>query len=158
MIITRTGEESFKIKTRDAEIILTPESLEIDSFVIDGPGEYERKNIFVEVPFEKTAFKVLVEEISILYPSRTKKFTDVEIEELDGVDLLFLPGGENDSMSLKDALELSATLEPNITIPYDYADIETLKKSGIEGETTKSAKISKATMPAEGNQIIFLEK
>lgn len=158
MIITYLGGDKFKIKTRDATITLAFDNVNIDGFVIDGPGEYERKNIFVEAPFGQGAFKILAEDVAMLYPGKSKSFSDKQIEVLDGVDLLFLPAGEEDSMSLKDALELSATLEPGIIIPMLYSNIETLNKEGLEGEVAKSAKISKSNLPEEGHTTIFLEK
>lgn len=158
MIITYLGGDKFQIKTRDANITLASDSVNIDGFIIDGPGEYERKNVFVEAPFEQSVFKILAEEVTMLYPGKSKKFSDKQIEALDGIDLLFLPAGEEDSMTLKDALELSATLEPSIIIPMLYSNIEVLNKEGLEGEIAKSAKIVKASLPEEGHQTIFLEK
>lgn len=158
MIITYLGGDKFRIKTRDANITLASGSVDIDGFVIDGPGEYERKNVFVEAPFEQSVFKIMAEEVMMLYPGKSKKFSDKQIEALDGVDLLFLPAGEEDSMKLSDALELSATLEPSMIIPMLYSNIETLNKEGLEGEVAKSAKIIKSALPEEGHATIFLEK
>lgn len=158
MIITYLGGDKFKIKTREANITLSDQGVDIDGFVIDGPGEYERKNIFVEAPFELPIFKILAEDVTILYPGKTKKISDKQIESLDSIDLFFLPAGEDDSMALKDALELSATLEPGIIIPMLYSDITALNKEGLEGEVSKSAKVVKSALPEEGNQVIFLEK
>ena len=158
MIITYAGGDKFKIKTREANIVLSENGVDIDGFVIDGPGEYERKNVFVEAPFELPVYKILAEDVAILYPGKTKKISDKQIESLDGIDLLFLPAGDNDSMNLKDALELSATLEPGVIIPMLYSDISALKKEGLEGETAKSAKIQKSMLPEEGNIVMFLEK
>jgi len=157
MIITYYGGGKFRIKTRDANITLSPDAVDIDGFVIDGPGEYERRNIFVEAPFELPAFKIMAEDIQMLYPGKAKKLTEKQIEVLDGVDLLFLPAGDEDSMSLKDALDLSGAMEPRVIIPMYFSNIEELKKEGLEGEVEKSAKISKTSLPEEGRQTIFLE-
>jgi hypothetical protein len=158
MIISYLGGEKFRIKTRDASVTLSSDSVDIDGFVIDGPGEYERKNVFVEAPFEQSAFKLLIEDMMIFYPGKTKKFSDKQIENLDSVDLLFLPCGQDDSMPLKESLDLSATLEPSIIIPMLYTSVEEIGKEGLEGEVTKNAKISKAMMPEEGHQVIILDQ
>lgn len=158
MIISYLGGDKFKIKTREANITLSDQGVDIDGFIIDGPGEYERKNVFVEAPFELPVYKILAEDVTILYPGKAKFFSDKQIESLDGIDLLFLPAGDDGSMALKDALELSATLEPGIIIPMLYTDITTLKKEGLEGEVVKSAKIQKSLLPEEGNITMFLEK
>ncbi len=158
MIITYLGGDKFRIKTRDANITLASDSVDIDGFVINSPGEYERKNVFVEAPFEQPVFKILAEEVMMLYPGKSKKFSDKQIEALDGVDLLFLPAGEEDSMNLKDALELSATLEPSMIIPMLYPNVGALNKEGLEGEVAKSAKVVKSALPEEGHQTIFLEQ
>lgn len=157
MIITYSGGDKFKIKTKDATITLASDSVDIDGFVINGPGEYERKNVFVEAPFEQSVFKILAEGVTMLYPGKSKKFSDKQIEALDGVDVLFLPAGEEDSMILKDAIELSATLEPSMIIPMLYSNIEALNKEGLEGEVAKSAKVAKSTLPEEGHITMFLE-
>ncbi len=158
MIVTCTGGGKFKIKTREANVTLSAEGVDIDGFVVNGPGEYERKNVFVEVPFDLPVYKIMADDLTVLYPGKTKKISDKQIEGLDGIDLLFLPCGEEDSMELKNALELSATLDPSVIIPMLYSDISMLKKEGLEGETSKSAKIQKSLLPEEGNQVIFLEK
>jgi len=159
MIVTYLGKDKVKIKTREANVVITSETVDIDGFVIDSPGEYERKNIFVESPFDQPrVYKMLVEDVTLLYVGKTEKINNKQIEQLDGIDLLFLPCGEENSMKLKDALELSATLDPGIIMPILYGDVEVLKKEGIEGEITKSAKISKSSLPQEDNIIIILEK
>ena len=158
MIISNLGNGTFRIKTRDANVTLSPGSVDIDGFVIDGPGEYERKNVFVEVPFEQSAFKLLIEDMMLFYPGKCKKFSDKQVESLDSVDLLFLPCGQEESMGLKDSLNLSATLDPSIIIPMLYSSIDEIKKEGLEGEVTKNAKISKAIMPEEGHITMILEK
>jgi L-ascorbate metabolism protein UlaG (beta-lactamase superfamily) len=157
MIISYLGKDRFRIRTKDATINISSEKLDIDGFTIDNPGEYERKNVFVEVPFEQKAFRIMAEDITLLYPGKSKKFSEKQIEILDGIDLLFLPCGEEDSMSLKDALELSSTLEPSMIIPMLYSNIEALEKEGLEGEVSKSAKVAKSTLLEEGHQTIFLE-
>ena len=58
MIITYLGGDKFRIKTREANITLAADRVDIDGFVINGPGEYERKNVFVEAPFEQPVFKI----------------------------------------------------------------------------------------------------
>lgn len=158
MIISFLGKDKFKIKTRDAVVTISSEKLDIDGFVIDSPGEFERKNVFVEVPFDQNIFRIMAEDVTLLYPGKAKKFTDKQIEILDGVDVLFLASGEEDSMSLKDSLELSSTLEPSMIIPMLYQSIESLEKEGLEGETSKSAKVSKSTLPEEGHITVFLEE
>lgn len=158
MIISYLGDDKFKIKTRDANINLTAEGIDIDGFRIKDPGEYERKNIFIEAPFEQAVFKILAEDITILYPGKTNKISDNQVEQLDGVDILFLPCGEQGSMNLKNALDLSATLEPSIIIPMFFQSAELLKKEGLEGTVVKNAKITKASLPQEESEVMVLEK
>jgi hypothetical protein len=158
MIINYLGGEKFKIKTKDAEILLEDGKVTIDDFGIECPGEYERKNIFVESPIDKPVYKLFIEEVKILYLGKVKSLTDREVEEIDGIDLIFLPGGAEGSMELKNAMELTATLEPGIVIPMFYESMESLQKEGLEGEIVKSAKINKSSIPEEGRAVIILEK
>jgi len=158
MIISYLGEDKYKIKTHDASIILTLDGVEIEGFKIQDSGEYERKNIFVEVPFEQRVFKILIEDVTVLYLDKSNKISDSQIEQLDSIDILFLPCGEQGSMNLKDALELSAKLEPSIIIPMFFQSAEALKKEGLEGSVIKNAKITKASLPQEGNEVLILEQ
>lgn len=157
MIISYLGGGDFKIKTSTSVVSLSQGVVDIDGFAIKTPGEYERKNVFVESPIEKPVFRIQIEDVSILYIGKTKNFISSEIELLDGVDIFLLPCGDDDSMPLKDALNLSSTLDPSIVIPMYFSNVDQLKKEGVDGEVAKNAKISKSSLPQEGSEVIILE-
>ncbi|TSC94602.1 MAG: hypothetical protein Athens101428_232 [Candidatus Berkelbacteria bacterium Athens1014_28] len=152
------GGGDFKIKTLTSVVQLSDGVVDINGFTIKNPGEYERKNVFVESPIKKPVFRIQIEDVSILYIGKTKSFTGSEIETLDGVDVFLLPCGNDDSMPLKEALNLSSTLDPSIIIPMYYSSVDQLKKEGVDGEIVKNVKISKSTLPQEGSEVIILEE
>ena len=156
MIITYLGEDKFQIKTANSVVILGEDKVDIEGFVIDSPGEYERKGVFVEAPFDAPIYKISLEGLVILHPGSSKKISDKQLEELDSIDVFFMPYGANGSMDIKDSTNLAGALEPGIIIPMQFADAD-LKTAGVEVEPVKLAKISKSSLPQEGSETIVLE-
>jgi hypothetical protein len=106
-----------------------------DPFIINGPGEYEIDGIFIygyssEGMEEQinTVFTTEIDNIRICHlgalanPALNPK----TIEDIGGVDILFVPIAGGPVLSPKDAAKLATSLEPNIIIP--------LMIEGKEGE------------------------
>jgi len=99
-------------------------------FVIDGPGEYETKEVFIEglpVSSEKekslnTIYTIEAEDIRICHLGalNQKELTDAQIEKIDEVDILMIPIGGADAISAKEAIKIMSQIEPKITIPMYY--------------------------------------
>lgn len=112
---------------------------EREPFVISGPGEYEVKGVTVrgfasesEYGGEKginTIYSITLEGMNLLFLGAlgTATLPQAAKQELDDIDILFLPIGGEGVLAHADAYKLAVQLEPSIVIPMHYTP-ETLKK------------------------------
>lgn len=105
------------------KIINKPASRE-ELFIIDSSGEYEVGGVFVLGSSEgKTTFYVVtMDDLRLVFlGGLAGKLSDKQIEEFDGVDILFLPVGDKEKLlAPKQAVEIINQLEPKIIIPMSY--------------------------------------
>lgn len=119
-----------------------------EPFVVDGPGEYEigtvtARGFGVKTIYEKhdafnTIFQVQLEEMNIVFLGA---LGDPDIDpkilgELSDIDILFLPIGGGDILSVPQASKLAVKLEAKLIIPMQYDDAALklfLKEEGEEG-------------------------
>ena len=119
-----------------------------EPFVVEGPGEYEIgtvtargwgvKTIYDKVETFNTIFQVQLEEMNMVFLGA---LGDPEIDpkilgELGDIDILFLPIGGGDLISVPQASKLAVKLEAKLVIPmqYDAATLDAfLKEEGEEG-------------------------
>lgn len=139
VLITNPFEASLglKIPAQAADIVLfsSPTKIEINKvinktvsrenlFVIDHSGEYEVGGIFVlGTSGEKNTFYVItMDGLRLVFLSGLSgKLSDKQIEEFDGVDILFLPVGDKEKLlTAKQAVEIINQVEPKIIIPMSY--------------------------------------
>lgn len=151
-----------------------------DPKIIDGPGEYEIKNVFVTgVPSahdkkggkERGANTIYVFDLDGLtvchlgdlghVPSQT------QIEALGNVNILLVPVGGVSTISGSEAAEIVSLLEPQIVIPMHYAHSDLkfkldtpakfFKEMGIKApDPVPSFKVTKDSLPSE-TQVVVLE-
>lgn len=107
MQINFKGEDRFEIKTKEATIHLADQSVAVDGFSFTGPGEYERKGVFVEgiqPNGNGTVFTIRAEGISVCYPGTlSEKINDEAAKMIGDVDILMVPLGQKNSLDLKKA-------------------------------------------------------
>jgi len=117
------------------------ESVSGDYFLIDGPGEYEAKGIFVygigldsisekaEVNSNKkdikeetvTIYRIESEDISVAHlDSLNKSLNNRELGKLENVDILMVPVGGGSVLDAKKAVEIINQVEPRVVIPMQY--------------------------------------
>jgi len=148
-----------------------------DAFLIEHPGEYEIKGAFVyghRWKQEKAGstgkdelavvYRINLEDISIGHLGALDKVPDKSIEMLEGVDVLFVPVGDKDLLSAKDAVEMVARIEPRVIIPMSFASkgikkkLETpdafYKELGKKPEQVDKLKIAKKDLP-ESEQLLY---
>lgn len=126
-------------------------------FVIDSPGEYEIKDIFIKsiqsftrISGEQkinSTFILTIDGITMLFLGAfSEKDLSKEIREsIEGVDVLFLPCGGGDVLDAKNAAKIAAVLEAKIIIPMDY-DKESLKVFLKEVGTENPEIVDKLTL------------
>lgn len=120
-------------------------------FVIDGPGSYEAKGVFISGGFlgenkkrRENAYSISLEGMTIAVlgaPSETTIPGDTR-ELLSNNDILILPLS---SLPAKDAYKLALSLEPMVIVPVDY-DAETLKAFIKEAGSDKPESVEKLTI------------
>lgn len=147
-------------------------------FIVDGPGEYEIKEIFImgipapssekEKSFN-TIYTIEAEEIKICHLGffNQKELTDEQVEKIGETDILMIPVGGNDVISAKEAIKIMSQIEPKITIPmyYQIPKLKTnlegvdkfLKAMGVKKvETLPKLSIKKKNISSDEAKIIIL--
>ena len=103
-------------------------------FVIDGPGEYEIKDVSIQgIPafhdksFGKergrvTIYTIVAENIRLCHLADfgQKELFPEQIEDIGEVDILLIPVGGNYTIDSQAASEIISRLEPKIVIPMHY--------------------------------------
>ncbi len=104
-------------------------------FVIDGPGEYDVKGVFVQgidsyhdfslgkERGSNTIYIIETDDMRICHLGDLgqKELISEQVEEIGDIDILMLPIGGLYTISAKEAVEIMSQIEPRITIPMHYA-------------------------------------
>jgi len=103
-------------------------------FLIEGPGEYETKEVFVrgftashdesdgKERGETAIYVIDVEGLKICHLGDVgqKELTSEQLEQIGEVDILMIPVGGEKTISAKEAIKIISQIEPKITIPMHY--------------------------------------
>ncbi len=147
-----------------------------DPFIVDHPGEFEAKGIFVygiAVPGKKgarpqTIYRLEIGDMSIAHLGSLQEAPGEQIlERLSDCDILLLPvGGQGVVLSARDAMDLMTALEPRIVIPTWFAlpglsiDLDPvekfIKESGLVPENLERLKVAKKDLPQEETKLFVL--
>jgi L-ascorbate metabolism protein UlaG (beta-lactamase superfamily) len=151
------------------------------TFVIEGPGEYEVKDVFITgIPTfhdmvegkEKgtnTMYYVTVGDLHLVHLGDLKHpLEEKHMEEFHNIDVLFVPVGGGDVLTAKQAADVVGQLEPRIIVPMHYKTngygakfdgIEPfLKAMGMgKPEILPKLKLAAKDLPQEETKIILLE-
>lgn len=126
-------------------------------FEINGPGDYEIKDIFIKgilsntelegKKYINTIYSLSVEGISLCFLGALsdEKLNSNVREQVNSPDILFVPVNLLDPSK---AYKLAVTLEPKVIIPMDY-DEKSLKIFMKEAGIEKSSPIDKFTIKAK---------
>lgn len=128
-----------------------------ESFLIDGPGEYEVKEVFVQgIPsLENIIYVMESEGIRFCHLGNLgqKELTDDQLEKIGQVDILMIS-------VVDEASKIIGQIEPKIVIPMDYQDVaKFLKAMGKNGITpVDKLTIKQSALPKEGAmEIVILQ-
>lgn len=210
MTISWYGQSCFKIEGKNASILIDPFSKEIglraprlnadiilvshdhydhnnvseaptETFIIKGPGEYEKAGIFFEgiVSYHddvqgtqrglNTIFTIKTEDMKLCHLGDLgqTKLTDEQIETIGDIDILFVPVGGKCTIGAHEAMAIIKEIEPKIIIPMHYKisglemDIESsqkfLKEIGIKPEEVDVFRIAAKNLPVEETQLVIFK-
>jgi len=152
-------------------------------FLVEGPGEYDIKNIFIHgIPSfhdenqgkergENTIYVIESEGLKICHMGDfgQKELTDEQLEKIGDVDILMIPVGGTYTISAQEALKIVSQLEPHITIPMHYSlpnlkikldpVSKFLKAFGLKSlKPIKKLSIKKRDISPDEAKIIVMEK
>ena len=147
-------------------------TLSQNPFIVDTLGEFELENIVIHsIPNEENnnIFKIVSEGMMILYLGNlTKELKTEDLEKIMNPDILFLPVGNKNYLSIKEAASLITTLEPRIIIPIGFKcdtepEVESISKFisevGLKPENVGNKVIIKQKdLPQEETKLVVLEK
>jgi L-ascorbate metabolism protein UlaG (beta-lactamase superfamily) len=152
-----------------------------DPFVVSKPGEYEISDVFVfgaglyhdtaegKKRGKNTAYVISLDGLRLAHLGDLgHKLSDDHLEEINGVDILFIPVGDTFTIGPKEAVAVVGQIEPKIVIPmhystpglkYDLLGVEKfLKEIGSESKPTPKLMISKESLPEEREVVILKRK
>ena len=211
MNITWLGHSSFKIEGREVTLITDPFDDSIgfkfpkvsadivtishehydhanagavggNPFIIDSPGEYEVKGVFIQgIPSfhdnkegaergQNIIYKIEIDDLIIAHLGDLGHLlTDKQTEKIEGIDILMLPVGGKFTIGYKEAIEIINQIEPRVVIPMHYhipglkIEIDPLDKFCKEmgcspSDAVDKYKITKKDLPQEETKIIIFSK
>ena len=148
-----------------------------ESFVIDGPGEYEISGVFIKGFMSKsnyggeekinTIYTVNLEGINLCFLGALsdEKITPEVKEAIDGVDILFVPIGGDGVLNAAVGHKLALQFEPGIIIPAHFSEIGDknalktfFKEVGEEVKAIDKLTIKKKDLEGKQGEIVVLEQ
>ena len=143
------------------------------AFLIDNPGEYEIKGVYIqgiaslpeakkpsEEPEKKgkgknkevevaavpgTIFSIEVEDLQLCHLGNLQQteMAEDQISKIGNVDILMCPVGNGDGLGAKEALKVMSQIEPSVAIPMNYKIPQAKMKLATLEEFTKETGLGK---------------
>ena len=156
-------------------------SLSGTPFVIDGPGEYDVKKVFIKGVYSfhddkkgeergtNTISVIEVEDLKICHLGDLgqKELSDIQLEKIGEVDVLMVPVGGNFTIDGGEAVKIINQIEPNVVIPMHYKipglnlkldGLENfIKEIGAEKETMEELIIQKKDLTDEKMKVVVMK-
>ncbi len=141
--------------------------IKTDAFIIDRPGEYEIKDIFVTGYAANRKGEprstLYVIEFNGVFAAHlgciTRPPTESEVESLGDVDVLMVPVGGGSSLNAEQAAETIRMIQPRFAIPMHYSVARTIPELDPLSKFLKVMGISEVTetyttfkVPAESKE------
>ncbi|MEK7616409.1 MAG: MBL fold metallo-hydrolase [Patescibacteria group bacterium] len=207
MTVTWYGQACFRLEGKDTRVLIDPfegkiglraprindqiicvthehydhnnvEGASPETFVICGPGEYEKSSVQIVGVGSyhdnnhgadrglNTIYVIKFEDITLCHLGDLgqSELSDEQIETIGGVDILFVPVGGTYTIDGKQAVGIVKQIEPKIIIPMHYKvpglniDLDGpntfLKEIAIKPEEVESFKIQSKNLPQEEMRLI----
>ncbi|MDP2593551.1 MAG: MBL fold metallo-hydrolase [bacterium] len=153
-----------------------------EPFVIQGPGEYEIKDVFIKGLSSRgrygldkknpdyaksgrlnTIYSVLLENMNIVFLGALGEsdLSEKTGEAIGETDILFLPIGGDGVLNASEAAKIAVKLEPKIIIPMNYGEKDSLKaflkEMGEEGvKPTDKLTVKKKDVEGREGSVVLL--
>lgn len=147
-------------------------------FVINGPGEYEIKGVFIKgLPSESdyggegkrinTIYTVTLEGMNICFLGavNTVELPSETDEAIEEVDILFVPIGGDGVLDAAKAYKLAVSIGPKIIIPIHYGDLGNkdalkifLKEAGESPKPETKLTLKRKDLEGKEAEVVVLEK
>jgi L-ascorbate metabolism protein UlaG (beta-lactamase superfamily) len=203
------GHACFRLRSREATVITDPYSKEIglslprprgdivtvshdhpghsyaqgikgEPHILEGPGEYEIKNVFISgiaTAHDKkggkdrganTVYVIEIDGLTICHLGDLGHVpTQPQTEAMGDVDILLLPIGGVSTIGASDAAEIVSLIEPQVVIPMHFANEDLkfkldspakfFKQMGLKvPKAVESMKATKDSLPSE-TQVVLLQ-
>ena len=128
-----------------------------ESFLIDGPGEYEVKGVFVQgiSSSQNTIFVIEAEGMRFCHLGDLgqKELTDEQLEKIGQIEVLMISAGD-------EAQKIIGQIDPKVVIPMNYENVSKFLKTMGKPSITPQDKIivKESTMPKDGAmEIVVLQ-
>ena len=186
-----SNEIGFKLPKMEANVLLVShqhydhnnvKGVAGNPFLIEGPGEYEIRGIFIQgissfhdsregkERGRNTIYTIDAEDMRICHLGDLgqKELTPEQLDKIDNVDILMVPVGGTYTVDAKGASGIISQIEPRIVIPMHYKIPKLkIKLEGVDrflkemGKKTSEAQqkllIKKKDLPKEETKIIVLK-
>ncbi len=168
-----TGLRSPKLESDILLMTQNNKAKTANSFLINGPGEYDVKGVYIKgisSSKENTIYVIETEEIKICHLGllNQEELNPNQLEKINGTDILMIPIGGNQTLDAKMAIKIMSQIEPKIIIPMYYKIPKLkikldgldnfLKVLGIKSlQTLPKLSIKKKDISKEEAKIIVLE-
>ncbi len=144
---------------------------EREPFVINGAGEYEVRGVAVRgfatdaeydgAKTKNTIYSVALEGMNLCFLGTLSNATlpAAAKQELDDIDILFLPIGSGGVLDYSEAYKLAVSLEPKAIIPmhYDAAALKNfLKEAGEDVKPVEKLTVRKKDLDGKEGEIVVL--
>ena len=180
-----------KLSSMEADILLithhhrdhdNSKAIKGNPFLVDGPGEYEIKKIYIQGIFSfhddsqgkqrgnNTIYTIETEEVKLCHLGDLgqKELSASQIEKIGNVDILMIPIGGVYTIDSKGAQKIISQIEPKIIIPMHYQIPKlALKLEGLDkflkvmgiktAETLNKLLIKKKDLSEQGLKVVVLE-
>jgi L-ascorbate metabolism protein UlaG (beta-lactamase superfamily) len=150
-------------------------------FIIDRPGEYEVKGVFVNgvgsyhdnkegaERGKSTMFRIEMNGVSVLHCGDLgTTLSNFQLEKIGEIDIMLIPVGSTYTIGSKEAAEVVRQVEPRIVIPMHYKipgvtlnindASKFIKEMGNGQEPLAKLKINKKDLPQEEIKLVVLDK
>jgi len=167
----RMAADILLLTSKDSQSAVS--SISGDTFMIDSPGEYEVKGVFINGignngNSDQVFYHLEVNGITLAHLGRIQKgeLTDKQLEMIENVDILMIPVGGDDGATAKEAASLISQIEPKLVVPIYYQTTKTpgkldkidvfQKQMGIKAETVDKLIVKEKDIPQDEMRMIIL--